>query len=180
MAGLEFKKKHVLIGQHNTSYASGLGDTPFKHDEKPKMSIKKIKQQLKMQIHKTDDPNSLTFDIIGIDTSIANALRRILIAEVTSVAIDRVFVENNTSVMQDEVLCHRLGLIPIYFEPQYLEFPPPIGEFHHVIESLVKSIYYYFCGIKFFYFFYFNFFFWILEKIILNGFFVKFFLNLFQ
>ena len=137
MSDLAFKKKHVLIVQNNTSYASGLGDTPFKHDTKPKMSINKIKQQLKMQIHKTDDPNSLTFDVIGIDTSIANALRRILIAEVNSVAIDRVFIENNTSVMQDEVLAHRLGLIPVYFDPHSLEFPPPPGDFEHVLEALV-------------------------------------------
>lgn len=35
-----------------------------------------------------------------------------MIAEIPTLAIENVFVENNTSVIQDEVLAHRLGLIP--------------------------------------------------------------------
>jgi DNA-directed RNA polymerases I and III subunit RPAC1 len=51
--------------------------------------------------------------VIGIDASLANAIRRILIAEVPTLAIEQVFVNNNTSVIADEVLAHRLGLIPL-------------------------------------------------------------------
>lgn len=47
-----------------------------------------------------------------MDASIANAFRRILLAELPTLAIEDVFVFNNTSIIQDEVLCHRLGLIP--------------------------------------------------------------------
>lgn len=54
-----------------------------------------------------------SFSIIGIDASLANAIRRILIAEVPTLAIEQVFVNNNTSVLADEVLAHRLGLIPL-------------------------------------------------------------------
>ena len=50
--------------------------------------------------------------MIGVDASIANAFRRILVAEIPTLAIETVFIENNTSVIQDEVLSHRLGLIP--------------------------------------------------------------------
>lgn len=53
------------------------------------------------------------FDLIGVDTSIANAFRRIMIAEVPSVAAEYVYIFNNTSVIQDEVLAHRIGLIPL-------------------------------------------------------------------
>lgn len=53
-----------------------------------------------------------SFSLIGLDASIANAFRRILIAEIPTLAIEDVWVTNNTSVVQDEVLCHRLGLIP--------------------------------------------------------------------
>lgn len=63
--------------------------------------------------------------MVGIDASIANAFRRILLAEVPSMAIDKVFIFNNTSIIQDEVLAHRLGLIPIFADPRLFSFPPP-------------------------------------------------------
>eukprot|EP00955_Chlamydomonas_euryale_P012362 132909-Chlamydomonas_euryale.AAC.1 len=58
----------------------------------------------------------------GCDPAIANALRRILIAEIPTVAIEHVYVLNNTSIIQDEVLAHRLGLLPLRFDPALLEF----------------------------------------------------------
>ncbi|KAL7750636.1 DNA-directed RNA polymerase core subunit rpc40 [Sorochytrium milnesiophthora] len=64
----------------------------------------------------------INFDVIGIDAAIANALRRILIAEIPTIAIETVYVENNTSVMADEVLSHRLGLIPLKVDPVKLDF----------------------------------------------------------
>lgn len=36
-------------------------------------------------------------------------------------AISKVFIHNNTSVIQDEVLCHRLGLLPIKVDPRKFE-----------------------------------------------------------
>ena len=59
------------------------------------------------------DPDSLTFDVAGIDASLANALRRILLSELPSVAIEHVFVVDNTSVVACEILSHRLGLVPL-------------------------------------------------------------------
>jgi len=37
-------------------------------------------------------------------------------------AIETVFVLNNTSIMPDEVLSHRLGLVPIHADPRLFEF----------------------------------------------------------
>jgi len=53
------------------------------------------------------------FDITGIDAGLANAFRRILIAEIPTVAIDVINVFQNTSIFADEILCHRVGLIPL-------------------------------------------------------------------
>jgi len=61
---------------------------------------------------------TMEFDLIGVDPSVANALRRILIAEVPTIAIEHVFMVDNTSIIQDEVLAHRLGLIPIRVDPR--------------------------------------------------------------
>uniref|UniRef100_A0A5F9CF35 DNA-directed RNA polymerases I and III subunit RPAC1 n=1 Tax=Oryctolagus cuniculus TaxID=9986 RepID=A0A5F9CF35_RABIT len=66
------------------------------------------------------DENSLEFDMVGIDAAIANAFRRILLAEVS--AGPKVLVYNNTSIVQDEILAHRLGLIPIHADPRLFEY----------------------------------------------------------
>lgn len=44
-------------------------------------------------------------------------------------AIDKVFIYNNTSLIQDEVLAHRLGLIPIRADPRMFEYRAE-GECH--------------------------------------------------
>jgi DNA-directed RNA polymerase subunit D len=45
--------------------------------------------------------------------SFANALRRIMMTEIPISAIDEVSITENNSALQDELLAHRLGLIPV-------------------------------------------------------------------
>ena len=63
----------------------------------------------------------LEFEMINVDPSIVNSLRRILISEVPTVAIEHVFVLDNTSEMAEEVLSHRLGLVPLTVDAEALE-----------------------------------------------------------
>ena len=44
---------------------------------------------------------------------VANCIRRMLLSDVETWAVDRVIVQTNTSSMEDELLAHRLSLLPI-------------------------------------------------------------------
>lgn len=67
------------------------------------------------------DPLTLEFDLVGVDASLANALRRILLAEVPTVAIEHVFMVDNTSAVACELLAHRLGLVPLAVDAAALD-----------------------------------------------------------
>lgn len=49
----------------------------------------------------------------GVDLSIVNGIRRTVVADVPTMAIDRVEIEVNTTSLSDEFIAHRLGLLPL-------------------------------------------------------------------
>lgn len=79
--------------------------------------VNEFKNGLKIEIQSMND-EQIVFDLIGADASIANALRRILISEVPTMAIETLYILNNSSIIQDEVLAHRVGLIPLNVDPR--------------------------------------------------------------
>jgi len=66
-----------------------------------------------IEITEAGKKGQISFVLSKTDPSIANSLRRVMIAEVPTMAIDIVEIENNTSVLNDEFIAHRLGLIPL-------------------------------------------------------------------
>jgi len=60
--------------------------------------------------------DTINFTLAKTDASIANALRRVMIAEVPTMAIDKVEFTLNTTVLHDDFIAHRLGLIPLSSE----------------------------------------------------------------
>jgi len=69
------------------------------------MEIKLVENQEKK--------NRLVFSVKGVDTAYANTLRRIMGFEVPVMAIEDVEFRKNTSILYDEMIAHRLGLIPL-------------------------------------------------------------------
>ena len=59
------------------------------------------------------DYNNIEFELYNTELTIANALRRVIISEVPTLAIDIVEIQENTSALHDEYLAHRMGLIPL-------------------------------------------------------------------
>jgi DNA-directed RNA polymerase subunit D len=57
--------------------------------------------------------DSMRFVVEGIDTPMANTLRRVILSEVPVMAVDDVVLIENSSVLHDEILTLRLGLIPL-------------------------------------------------------------------
>jgi DNA-directed RNA polymerase subunit D len=63
------------------------------------------------------------FVLSGVSASFANALRRSILAEVPVLAIDDVNIYENTSVLFDEQLALRLGLIPLTTDNRSYSLP---------------------------------------------------------
>jgi DNA-directed RNA polymerases I and III subunit RPAC1 len=92
-------------------------------------SLTKYRKEVSINILERPSPDELIFELIGVDTSFANALRRILLSEVPVVAFEHVYMLNNTSIIHDEVLAHRIGLIPLCVDPRLLDdFEVTIGD----------------------------------------------------
>ncbi|MFX1497458.1 MAG: DNA-directed RNA polymerase subunit D [Promethearchaeota archaeon] len=68
-------------------------------------------------------PNQLTFVIEGISIEMVNALRRIILTEIPVMAVDEVIILKNDSPLYDEILAHRIGLIPLKTDLEAYNLP---------------------------------------------------------
>jgi len=72
-------------------------------------------------IEKQDDQITIKFN--NVPRQYVNALRRLSISEVPTFAIDDVVILENSSVMHDEAVAHRLGLIPLRTDLKKFNLP---------------------------------------------------------
>lgn len=63
------------------------------------------------------EENAASFVLDDVSIAFANALRRSMVSEVMAFAIEDVRIYDNTSALFDEILTHRLGLIPLVTDP---------------------------------------------------------------
>lgn len=120
---MDFKNK-VKINSHAPTQTETIDFHSAIHGYDNSFNLDDFEKNLKIEVISIDK-DQIVFDLIGVDAPIANALRRIMIAEVPTMAIEKISVVNNTSIIQDENLCHRIGLIPIHVDPRYFVYKKP-------------------------------------------------------
>jgi DNA-directed RNA polymerase subunit D len=72
-------------------------------------------------LSKTD--SDIRFLVEGIKPSFALALRRMMVSEIPIMAIEWVDFKKNDSVLNDEILANRLGLVPLTFDLKNYNLP---------------------------------------------------------
>ncbi|KIV93772.1 hypothetical protein PV10_04961 [Exophiala mesophila] len=83
---------------------NGYGDDGMDGVESsgPKVTVREVEQ------------DRVDFVLQSCSLALANSLRRAILAEIPTIAIDLVDITTNSSVLPDEYLSHRLGLVPLH------------------------------------------------------------------
>jgi DNA-directed RNA polymerase II subunit RPB3 len=81
------------------------------------MSYQRVTPDSSVQIFVTEKTRStLEFQLVNVTRHFANSLRRVMISEVPTLAVEIVEISQNTSSLPDEFIAHRIGLVPFYSE----------------------------------------------------------------
>jgi DNA-directed RNA polymerase II subunit RPB3 len=91
----------VMNGIGATATASGSSAHGGGYNSQPKLTLRSL------------DNERANFVLEDADLSFANSLRRTMIADIPTCAIDMVEIQVNTTPLPDEFLAHRLGMVPL-------------------------------------------------------------------
>ncbi|CAL6384848.1 unnamed protein product [Bathycoccus prasinos] len=126
---LEMQKKFVSVGfaenkhtQERAYFNAYSGGAAATEEDEDAFSLEQFRKNFTIKVTENNEStHTLEFEMEGISAAFANAFRRIIISEVPSMAIERVYFRQNTSVIADEIFAHRLGLVPILADPNEFE-----------------------------------------------------------
>ena len=77
---------------------------------------------MSLEVLEKNDRN-LIFVVEGISIEMANAIRRIIISEIPVMAVDEVIILKNDSPLYDEIIAHRLSMIPLTTDLDVYKLP---------------------------------------------------------
>ena len=83
-----------------------------KKAEEGEGEFKEAKMEVRVLENKKDE-RKISFIIKDTSAAFVNALRRIIIEEVPTMAVEDVEFRKNNSILYDEMIAHRLGLMPL-------------------------------------------------------------------
>jgi len=92
------------------------GKKAVEEEEGYKMEIRVLEQN--------KDGMKLALLIKESSPSFMNTLRRTIMEEVPTMAIEEVEIQKNNSILYDEMIAHRLGLVPLTTDLKGYELPP--------------------------------------------------------
>ncbi|KAF1865730.1 hypothetical protein Lal_00021730 [Lupinus albus] len=104
-----------------------------------RMRLDNFRENFKVEVNKLTE-EIIEIDMIGIDIKLANAFRRILIDEVPTMAIERVYITKNTSHTEDRILVHELENILIIADPRLFEYSENAGDEKNEKNTLVFKL----------------------------------------
>ncbi|WP_276814601.1 DNA-directed RNA polymerase subunit D, partial [Desulfurococcus amylolyticus] len=70
-------------------------------------------------------PSTIKLYLRDVPLHLVNSLRRTILSEVPTMAVDYVAITENSSVFYDEYISHRLGLIPLKSNEALNKYKPP-------------------------------------------------------
>lgn len=77
---------------------------------------------MKLELIHSDKQNA-SFVLSGVSPAYVNTLRRLVINKVPAMAIEEVTFEENGSALYDEILSHRMGLLPLHTDLKSYNLP---------------------------------------------------------
>lgn len=92
-----------------------------------------------------EDEKSVKLELSDVPLSVANAVRRFTINEVPTMAVEEILVIENTSPMPNEVLAHRISLIPFtsdidrYVAPEECDCGSRLGCERCVVRYMLRA-----------------------------------------
>ena len=85
-------------------------------EKKAEEGVEEFKQGGKMEVRVLEndkEQGKLSFILKDSNHVFANTLRRLMIDDVPTMAIEDIEFSKNNSILYDEIIAHRLGLVPL-------------------------------------------------------------------
>lgn len=79
-------------------------------------------------LEQSKDKLKAVFSVKGVDAAFVNTLRRAIVSKVPTMAVQEVEFTKNSSVLYDEMMAHRLGLIPLKTDLKSYKMPDEVAE----------------------------------------------------